>query len=88
MPRVGYEPMTPAFERAKAVYVLDRVSTVFGLATCINYKFPQYEISYIAFLINEAHLFKNMYFPHHCVFTTRKLSLAPQALWTGRGDEQ
>jgi hypothetical protein len=28
MPRVGFEPMIPAFERAKTAHVLDRVATV------------------------------------------------------------
>jgi hypothetical protein len=28
MPKVGFEPMTPAFERAKMVHALDRVATV------------------------------------------------------------
>jgi hypothetical protein len=30
MPRVGFEPMTPVFERAKTVYALDRAATVSG----------------------------------------------------------
>jgi hypothetical protein len=30
MPRVGFEPMIPAFERAKAVHALDRTATVIG----------------------------------------------------------
>jgi hypothetical protein len=30
MPRVGFEPMIPAFERAKTVYALDRAATVIG----------------------------------------------------------
>jgi hypothetical protein len=30
MPRVGFEPTIPAFERAKTVYALDRVATVIG----------------------------------------------------------
>jgi hypothetical protein len=31
MPRVGFEPTTPAFERAKTVHALDREVTVIGL---------------------------------------------------------
>jgi hypothetical protein len=39
MPRVGFEPMTPAFERAKTVHALDRAATVFGLINgCYNKK--------------------------------------------------
>jgi hypothetical protein len=30
MPRVGLEPMIPAFERAKSVHALDRATTVIG----------------------------------------------------------
>jgi hypothetical protein len=30
MPRVGFEPMIPAFERAKTVHALDRAATVIG----------------------------------------------------------
>jgi hypothetical protein len=30
MPRVGFEPMTPVFERAKMVHALDRAATVNG----------------------------------------------------------
>jgi hypothetical protein len=30
MPRVGFEPKIPAFERAKTVHALDRAATVIG----------------------------------------------------------
>jgi hypothetical protein len=30
MPRVGFEPTIPVFERAKTVHALDRASTVIG----------------------------------------------------------
>jgi hypothetical protein len=30
MSRVGFEPMIPAFERAKTVHALDRAATVIG----------------------------------------------------------
>jgi hypothetical protein len=30
MPRVGFEPMTPVFERAKTVHMLDRAATMIG----------------------------------------------------------
>jgi hypothetical protein len=30
MPLVGFEPMTPAYERAKTFYVLDLAATVIG----------------------------------------------------------
>jgi hypothetical protein len=30
MPRVGFEPTIPAFERAKTVHALDRAATVIG----------------------------------------------------------
>jgi hypothetical protein len=39
MPRVGFEPMIPTFERAKAVHALDRAVTVIARGTsytCIN----------------------------------------------------
>jgi hypothetical protein len=31
MPRVGFEPMTPVFERVKTVHALDCAATVIGL---------------------------------------------------------
>jgi hypothetical protein len=31
MPRVGFEPMTPAFERAKMVHAIDHTATVIGV---------------------------------------------------------
>jgi hypothetical protein len=31
MPRLGFEPATPVFERAKTVHALDRAATVIGL---------------------------------------------------------
>jgi hypothetical protein len=30
MPRMGYEPTTPVFERAKTVHALDRAATAIG----------------------------------------------------------
>jgi hypothetical protein len=30
MPLVGFEPMTPVFERAKTVHAIDRAATVIG----------------------------------------------------------
>jgi hypothetical protein len=30
MPRVGFEPMTPVFERVETVHALDREATVIG----------------------------------------------------------
>jgi hypothetical protein len=30
MPRVGFEPTIPVFERAKTIHVLDRAATVIG----------------------------------------------------------
>jgi hypothetical protein len=37
MPRVEFEPTTPAFERAKTFHVLDRAATVIGKYV-INFK--------------------------------------------------
>jgi hypothetical protein len=31
MPRVGFEPTTPVFERAKTVHALDRAAPVIGI---------------------------------------------------------
>jgi hypothetical protein len=39
MPRVGFEPMIPVFERAKKVHALDRAATVIGfIMTLMNLK--------------------------------------------------
>jgi hypothetical protein len=37
MPRVGFEPTIPVFERAEAVHTLDRVATVTGLIHDYNH---------------------------------------------------
>jgi hypothetical protein len=42
MPRVGFEPTTPVFERAKTVHVLDLAVTVIGFL--ISYLFKIYFI--------------------------------------------
>jgi hypothetical protein len=39
MLRVGFEPMIPAFERAKTVHALDRAATVFGVPLVYPYIF-------------------------------------------------
>jgi hypothetical protein len=41
MPQVRFEPMTPLFERAKAVHAIDSATTVIGRA------FPAYIRSFI-----------------------------------------
>jgi hypothetical protein len=35
MPRVEFEPMTPVFERAKAVHALDRAATVISRSSLL-----------------------------------------------------
>jgi hypothetical protein len=42
MPRVGFEPTTPVFERAKIVHALDRAVTVISLFYIILYYPPVY----------------------------------------------
>jgi hypothetical protein len=39
MPRVGFEPTTPVFERVKTVHVLDRAATVIGKVTGLTVRF-------------------------------------------------
>jgi hypothetical protein len=41
MPRAGFEPLIPVFERTKTVHALDRVSTVSGrvVTTKLRYLF-------------------------------------------------
>jgi hypothetical protein len=36
MPRVGFEPTIPAFERAKTVHALDRAVTMIGMRTLVH----------------------------------------------------
>jgi hypothetical protein len=36
MPRVGFEPTIPVFERAKAVHALDHAATVIGIRWLIS----------------------------------------------------
>jgi hypothetical protein len=43
MPRVGFQPTIPAFERAKTVHALDCVATVIGILQSLgtgNANFP------------------------------------------------
>jgi hypothetical protein len=44
MPRVGFEPTIPAFERAKAIHGLDRAATVIGK---VNYYGSENTLQYI-----------------------------------------
>jgi hypothetical protein len=39
-PRVGFEPTTLVFERAKTVHALDRAATVIGTVPCISQLIP------------------------------------------------
>jgi hypothetical protein len=39
MPRMGFEPTTSVFERAKTVYVLDRTATMIGACNLYFSKF-------------------------------------------------
>jgi hypothetical protein len=43
MPRVGFEPTIPAFERAKTVHASDRAATVIGNYKCMRYKIKIYK---------------------------------------------
>jgi hypothetical protein len=54
MPRVGFESMTPVFERAKTVYTLHRAATVIGLPlfTLCKYINTCKETQYTARLIH------------------------------------
>jgi hypothetical protein len=36
MPRVGFEPMTRVFKRAKTVHALDCAATVISIVECLN----------------------------------------------------
>jgi hypothetical protein len=38
MPRVGFEPTIPVFERVKTVYALDRQDSVIGLSFTVTFK--------------------------------------------------
>jgi hypothetical protein len=40
MPRVGFEPTIPVFERAKTVHASDRVATVIGHGRSTEVYFP------------------------------------------------
>jgi hypothetical protein len=44
MPRVGFGPTTPAFERAKSVHALDRVALVIGASKIGLYEYFQWYI--------------------------------------------
>jgi hypothetical protein len=41
MPRVGFEPMTPVFEREKTVHALDRAATVIGRTSVPSSMYPK-----------------------------------------------
>jgi hypothetical protein len=42
VPRVGLEPTTPVFERAKTVHDLERAATVFGVSSLTKNKLNTY----------------------------------------------
>jgi hypothetical protein len=44
MPRVGFEPMTSVFTRAKTVHALDRVATMIGTSIFIKTKYDYQEL--------------------------------------------
>jgi hypothetical protein len=45
MPRVGFEPKIPVFERAKTVHALDRAASVIGTNKWINGSIPLWIIN-------------------------------------------
>jgi hypothetical protein len=50
MSRVGFEPMIPAFERAKTVHALDRAATVIGFSSiyvALLYSYRKLHVSLI-----------------------------------------
>jgi hypothetical protein len=44
MPRLGFEPTTPVFERSKAVLAVDRAASVIGSRCYGNSKFITYAV--------------------------------------------
>jgi hypothetical protein len=44
MPRVGFDHLAPAFERAKTVHALDRAATVIGTAILLKFLITVIEI--------------------------------------------
>jgi hypothetical protein len=50
MPRVGYEPTIPVFERAKTVHALDRAATVIGVVNHLE------DVNVVIYLISFKYL--------------------------------
>jgi hypothetical protein len=46
MPRVGFEPTIPAFERAKIFHSLDRTATVIGIVEDMSNVILRYSLSF------------------------------------------
>jgi hypothetical protein len=53
MPRVGFEPRTPVFERAKTIHVIDLAATVLGTGTNLPYVYFSLPVR----ITNPAHHF-------------------------------
>jgi hypothetical protein len=81
MPREGFEPIIPAFERAKTGRALDRADTVSGIVTNIymdvrsTYVHSDISLKYFFVLIPRSLLLKSIYivnvFTHRrCMFVT------------------
>jgi hypothetical protein len=47
MPRVGFEPTIPVFEREKTVHALDRAATVIGSFNIYVREIPMYVCMYV-----------------------------------------
>jgi hypothetical protein len=47
MPRVGFEPTVPVFERGKTVHALDRAATVIGLTQNMAFIFETVLITFL-----------------------------------------
>jgi hypothetical protein len=52
MPRVGFKPTIPVFERAKIIYTLDRAAAMIGIKG--KYKWNKYTVICILAFIREA----------------------------------
>jgi hypothetical protein len=52
MPRAGFKPAIPAFERAKTVHALERAATVIGILMSVCHSFPHSLQCQVALLSN------------------------------------
>jgi hypothetical protein len=57
MPRVGFEPMIPVFERVKMVHGLDCAATVIGISSLLGHNIPLNNLHSNTYNLHSSHIY-------------------------------